>query len=189
MYVNDTGFASVTEILRPFIDDRWFSDEAAERGSAIHSAAAAFLQGLFVPPLKPEWRGYFESFKKWSDIIDEVVLIEERLTDTAIGFTGQADMIIRIKGDEGYSLPDIKTGQSKLDIWMVQSAAYRHLAKTVKGIDTIRGFPVRPKPDGSGVLPVGDYARNYAKDFNDFVSALNCHKRFCKNKKEVANHG
>jgi len=178
MYVNDTGFPSVTEILSPYIDSQWFTDESRERGEAVHAAAAAYLQGLFVPPLKPEWKGYFESFKKWSDIIDEVILTEERLTDTAMGFTGQPDMIIRIKGDTGYSLPDIKTGQSKLKVWEIQSAAYRHLAKTVKGIDTIRGFPVRPKPDGSGVLPVGDYARNYTNDFNIFRSALNCQRYF-----------
>jgi len=178
MYVNNTGFPSVTEILNPYIDSTWFTDEAAERGTAIHAAASAYLQGLFVPPLKPVWKGYFESFKKWSDIIDEVILTEERLTDANMGFTGQPDMIIKIKGDAGLSLPDIKTGQSKLKVWEIQSAAYRHLAKAVKGIDTIRGFPVRPKPDGSGVLPVGDYARNYQNDFNIFRSALNCQRYF-----------
>ena len=178
MYENLTGFPSVTEILGPYIDSRWFTDESRDRGTAIHAASAAYLQGLFVPPLKPEWQGYFESFKKWSEIIDEVILIEVRLTDTAMGFTGQPDMIIRIKGDAGYSLPDIKTGQSKLKVWKIQSAAYRYLAKSVKNIDTIRGFPVRPKPDGSGVLPVGDYARDYRVDFNIFRSALNCQRFF-----------
>ena len=178
MYSNPTGLPSVTEIIEPYIDSQWFTDESRDRGNAVHSAAAAHLQGVFVPTLDPTHQPYFESFKRWSGVIDEVVFVEERLVDERLGFCGKPDLIVRIKGDDGYSLPDLKTGQSKMKAWIIQSAAYRQLAKKAKGIDTIRGFPVRLKPDGSGALPVGDYARDYTRDFNIFIGLINSWRFF-----------
>lgn len=177
-YVNDTGLPSVTDIIRPYINTEYFTEEHSDRGGSVHAACAAYLLKLYCPSVKPEWQGYVQSAKKWiDDVVEEVVLVEKRLVDVRLGFCGKPDFIIRVRGDNGLSLPDLKTGASLQLAWRIQSAAYRHLAK-VNGIDTIRGFPVRPKANGSGVLPVDDYARDYRKDFNIFMGLLNAYNFF-----------
>jgi hypothetical protein len=179
MYINDTGLPSVSDILRPYINSTWFTDESRTRGEIVHAYAASYLTGLFMPAVPEEYQGYCESVKKWIDnCVIEVVLVEQRLEDKRLGFCGKPDAIVKIKGDPGYSLPDFKTGQSLSKAWRLQSAGYRHLAKADKGIDTLRGFPVRPKKDGSGVLPVDDYAKDIRADMNIFQSALNTYRFF-----------
>jgi hypothetical protein len=133
---------------------------------------------LYAPPLPDEYRGYFESFKKWAEsVIDEVILVEKRLIDERLGYCGKPDMVVKLKGDKWLSLPDIKTGQATMRAWQIQSAAYRHLAK-VNGIETSRGFPIRLKEDGSGILPIIDYPKNIQKDFNVFQGMLNAWRYF-----------
>lgn len=177
-YKNETGLPSVTDILRPYINSQWFTDEGRTRGDYVHAFAASYLTGLFFPAIPEEYQGYCESTKKWiDDCVIEVVLVEERLSDKRLGFCGKPDMIVRIKGDAGLSLPDLKTGQSLSKTWRLQSAAYRHLA-AINGYPTTRGFPIRPKPDGSGVLPITDYARDYKAGMNIFQGLLNSYRYF-----------
>ena len=112
-------------------------------------------------------------------MVVEVVLVEERLIDTQKGYCGKPDAIIRLKGDHGLSLPDWKTGQSQLKIWRIANSAYRRLAQ-VNGIETMRGFSVRPKPDGSGILPIEDYGQTLARDWNIFMGMLNSYNYLLK---------
>jgi hypothetical protein len=175
-YENLTGLPSVSDVLAPYIDKRWFTDESRTRGDIVHAATASYLLGLYSPAVPPEYQGYVTSIKRWiDDMVVEVILVEERLIDKRLGYCGKPDAIVRLKGDHGLSLPDWKTGQSQLKIWRYASAAYRHLAKVDRGIDTLRGFPVRPKKDGSGVLPVDDYARDIRADFNIFLGLRNAY--------------
>ena len=177
-YSNMTGLPSVTDIIRPYINSDWFTEESSKRGSAVHASCAAYLLKLYAPPLQDEYRGYFESFKRWADaVIEDVILVEKRLIDEKLAFCGKPDMVVKLKGDKGFSLPDIKTGQATLRAWQIQSAAYRHLAR-VNGIETSRGFPIRLKEDGSGILPIIDYSKNIQKDFNVFQGLLNSYKFF-----------
>lgn len=177
-YINDTGLPSVTDIIRPYINSDWYTEESQERGTAVHAACAAYLLKLYAPPVKPEWKGYVDSFKRWAEsVIEDVILVEKRLIDEKLAFCGKPDMIVKLKGDKRLSLPDIKTGQATLRAWQIQSAAYRHLAR-VNGIETSRGFPVRLKEDGSGTLPIIDYSKNIQKDFNVFQGLLNSYNYF-----------
>lgn len=168
---------SVTQILSPYIDKTWFDDESRDRGSAVHGACACHLLGLWYLPLKKRWQPYFDSFKKWADLaIDKIVLVEERLEDINLGFVGKPDLICVIRGDTCNSLPDIKTSQAYFQIWRLQTAAYRHLAKVAKGIHTHRAFSVRTKNDSSGCLTTPEYPRDYSSDFNLFLGCLNMWK-------------
>lgn len=171
-YSNETGYPSVTQILRPFINSDWFLPEHAERGSAVHSAAAAHLKGAYVPPLAPDHQPYFDSFRKWAEVsIDTVILVEERIIDPGLGFCGQPDLVCVMRGDTGNTLADFKTSQAVQKWWRLQSSAYSHLCVEAKDMVIHRRISVRLKNDGSGCL-IDEYSG--LTDWNVFRSALNC---------------
>ena len=175
-YVNDTGLPSVTEILSPHIETAWFTEEHARRGSMVHAACGGHLLGNWVP-LPAEYRCYFDSFRSWADTnIDQVVLVEKRLCDHDLGYTGQPDAVLIIKGDTEPSLWDWKTSQAYCPWWRIQGGAYRSLALK-NDIITHRGGSLRLKKDGSMAL-VNQWPDSHWGDYNIFVGLLNAHKFF-----------
>jgi len=149
-YTNETGYPSVTTILRPYLDTEWFTQEAAERGTAVHGATAAYLRGAWTMPLPAAWQPYFDSARQWIHAaVKEPILIEERL----------------------------KTSQAYYKWWEIQAAAYRHLAFVDRGIKTERSLSVRLKADGSGVL-INEHPQRTAEDMNIFRGLLNAHNFF-----------
>jgi len=178
-YENLTGHPSVTQILKPFINTDYFTEEHSERGTLVHSACNAHINGAYVPPLHPDHQPYFDSFRRWADVsIDTVMLSEERLTDEVLGFTGKPDAVIVMKGDRGFTLADWKTSQAAYKWHATQTAAYSHLCVQFKEIVVVhRRITVRLKNDGSGCI-VDEY--HGTQDWNVFKSALNCYKYFNK---------
>ena len=110
----------------------------------------------------------------------EVVLVENRLFDNRLKFSGQPDIIGMVKGDRYLTLIDLKTGQAEEGWWKLQNAAYRHLAKIDRGIESHHGMSVRLKADGSGCL-CKRYQNDYRIEFNYFLGALNLWYFFNKN--------
>jgi hypothetical protein len=87
----------VSDILSPYVDKQWFDESSRIRGVEVHRACAAIAKGLWAPPLSLH-HGYVESFERWfHDNVEEVVLVEERLECPELGFTGQPDLITRLK--------------------------------------------------------------------------------------------
>jgi len=171
---------TVTQLIAPYVDSIWFLPEHAERGQLVHAACLSHIQGLWVPPLLSEYQPYFDSFKKWADIaIDKVLLVEERLTDPVLGFSGRPDLICIIRGDEFPTLIDLKTSQAEQRSWAIQIAAYRHLALVDREINTVRGISVRLKADGGKAICM-DYPKNYKNELNIFLGLLNAHRFFNK---------
>ena len=175
-YRNNTGLPSVTTIIGPYIDRRWFTQEHSDRGTAIHDCCHLYLAGEWcIPTLPVEWRGYFDSFKRWADQVKpSPTLMEERLKDSNMGFCGQPDFIGRLAGSDDVILLDWKTSQAYQKWFSIQGEAYRHLAGVDKGLETVRSGSVRLKADGSGCLV--NYADNSA--LNIFWGLLNAHKFF-----------
>lgn len=58
-YVGDERWPSVTQVLRPLIDDQWFTAASRERGTIVHGHAATLLQGGAVSCA--EYAGYVEA--------------------------------------------------------------------------------------------------------------------------------
>ena len=171
-------YPSVTQVMKPYINTDFFKPEHAERGTIVHAACLCDIQDLWHPPLKPEYQGYFDSWKRWADnMIVKVILVETRLYDHDWGLKGKPDLAAVLKGDTMASLTDLKTSQAEQRSWKLQIAAYRHLLRKDKGISTHRGMCVRLKSDGSGCL-VDEYARDYRQDLNVFTGILNAHKYF-----------
>ncbi len=180
-YENKTGLPSVTDILSPFIDKDWFTEESRLRGTAIHAAATCHLTGVWSLPLDPDYQGYFDSFKRWADLmIDKIILVEERLIDPVFKYCGKPDLVAVLKGDAWNTLVDWKTSIAASKTWSLQVAAYRNLSVTDRGIDTSRGMCVRLKKDGKMPKP-DEYAAKYIayeNDLNKFKAALSLHKHF-----------
>jgi hypothetical protein len=63
-----TGKPCVSDILvdAGLVDPTWFTEEARERGTAVHSVCEFYDQGdLKEDTVDPRIAGYFESYKKW----------------------------------------------------------------------------------------------------------------------------
>jgi len=127
-YKNETGLPSVSDIIRPYINTQYFTDECQIRGTAVHACCASYLQGLYFPRLKPEYQGYMDSFKKWADEnVVEVVLVEKRLVDEDLGYCGKLDAVLCLKGHGKLCIVDWKTGKALQKSWILSIAAYAAL--------------------------------------------------------------
>jgi hypothetical protein len=177
-YSNKTGLPSVSDILSPYEDTRWFKTEHSDRGNFVHSWVAADLQGLFAPPVPEAYSGYIESYLAFKPHIKAVYVVERRLT-SAKGFCGQVDLVCLL--DDIYhnivALLDWKTGKAAMKIWHARLGGYVHLLKEsgilVGGACTVR-LRERPTPATGEVFPLVDlyYAKELKELEIDFLSAL-----------------
>lgn len=178
-YENNTGFPSVTTILEPFVDKRWFKKIHRDRGSAVHAAVSSNLKGLFVPSLPPAWQPYYDSFLPFREHIVEVILVEERITDEDQGYTGQIDLIALM--DDHYNnmtaLIDWKTSQAMYRTFPVQLGGYCGLSQRVKKIVPDIGICCRLRKDpGKKMLTnIYDYD-TLVYMMNSFTAARRCYK-------------
>lgn len=181
MYSNPTPYPSVTEILSPYVS---FSrvppavlQAACERGTLVHEAVAALLRDEF-PVIPDGIAGYIESFDRWRDaMITDVLLVEERLSDPVLRYTGQIDTVARLKGDDCWTVIDWKTAVTGSPAWAVQTAAYRELVinQYELGMPILRRMSVRLRKDG-GKAVVTEY--NSPSDIAIFRGMLNSHHYF-----------
>lgn len=172
-YSNPTGLPSVSDILRPYVDTDWYTEESRDRGQAVHAAIRADLEGSYVIPLPRRWRGYWESYCRWRDKFGPVpILVEQRLIDERLRYCGQLDVcaVVELIG-KGAGLIDFKTSISKHKIWPIALAGYRNLLK-VNGYGTAWAGNLRIRADGS--MPIYDQASDdYSSDFNRFLGCVN----------------
>ena len=171
---------SVTEILGPYSDFSHIPakrlEAAASRGTAVHDACANIARGLMVMNITEEIKGYVESYRRWFDFMaDEVLLIEERLVDTALLYHGEPDLLIKAKHGE-IILIDNKTPVQLQTTWKLQLAGYRNLVVVNKNIIPDKVGSLRLHPDG-GIAKL-DYYENSLQDFNYFLQALNLYRLF-----------
>ena len=137
-YKNNTGFPSVSDIIRPYINTKYFTDECRIRGTAIHACCASYIQGLYIPKLIPMYQKYIDSFKIWADEnIEDVILIEERLVDKDLGYCGQLDAVLRLKDHEKPCIVDWKTGKALQKSWILSIAAYAALEAREQEVNII----------------------------------------------------
>ena len=165
--------------MRPWEDHRWYKEIHRKRGDRVHGAIFADLKGLFVPSLPESWQGYYESYLAYKEIIDDVLLLEERLVDPDLGYCGQPDLLIQ-SGTETI-LPDWKTSVAVVPTWKYRLAAYSRLILINKGIQVDVAVPVRlrkKKPKTKGWFPLVDpqyTARELDQHFDVFCSAVKCY--------------
>lgn len=172
-------FISVTQALQPWSDFSMVPpamlEAAAARGTAVHDACATIARGLPLVNVAPEIEGYVASYQRWFDLmVDEVLLVEERLVDVDFGYNGEPDLVIRAKNQK-IILIDNKTPVQMINSWRLQCAAYCALV-CKNGITPSLSGSLRLKKDG-GIARM-DYYDNVAADFNLFLQALNLYRFF-----------
>ena len=178
-YKNDTGLPSVTTILSPFVDKRWFKDKHRIRGQQVHGFISAGLKKMFVPAIPDDLAPYVESSRQITDHIDEILLIEKRMVDKTLGYCGQMDLIARM--DESYqnkiAVIDWKTSVAEGKTWGAQLGAYANLAMADAGIKCDMAMAVRLRRESGRKALVSLYEGEKLLSLqNVFKAALVCYK-------------
>lgn len=102
----------VTEVLRlaGLVDERWFTEEARDRGTAVHTAARYFDEGdLDDGSVDPSIAAKLGAYRLFiAEMAPEILAVEESVTDHLLGYCGTLDRRLRINDREG--VLDIKCG-------------------------------------------------------------------------------
>jgi hypothetical protein len=128
-WVDGLSTVSVTQALKlaGMLDDRWFTEEGAWRGTAVHRACQLIDEEMLDGgTVAPEWDGYIEAYDnflhdyqcKWGGI-------EEKLFHPLHRYIGTCDRFGSVNGmgANGLVVVDIKTGARQR--WQaIQLAAY-----------------------------------------------------------------
>ncbi len=119
--------------------------KASTRGTKIHEYCTTYMRNLWVMDIEPEYLPYFDAFRQWfREEVDHVVHTSVRLYDDVKRFTGEFDMIVKLKNSSAFSLIDIKTSSSPSKAWPIQLAAYVDLCRT-NGYQVDRHFNLHLK--------------------------------------------
>lgn len=173
----------VTEILQPFSGydkiPHHVLNNAAKRGECVHSICSGLINGAWIPKemIDESLYGYIKSFEQWKELqIKECIIAEKRYTDERMGFSGQPDLVI-IGNDNKKYLVDLKTCSKPQKTHFIQLAAYEYLLK----LDSINiDGAMIVYLDRNGQFPDIHLTFDLSKEFNVFVSALECWKYFNK---------
>jgi hypothetical protein len=175
-------YPSVTEIIG-FCNSRAFDnvpefmlERAAVRGTDVHAASAALLQGLFYD-VPVDLCGYVKSLQDWvASLVEEVIFVEKALVSPKYGFKGHPDALVRLRGDKGGTLVDWKTPKPLSKAWRLQLAGYKLLGEEAgHRIDRVASLRLDA---GGGPAKFDGYSRTLAADKNVFLSCLNVWRFF-----------
>lgn len=161
---------SVTTALKlaGLIDDRWYYDQAATRGTYVHQALEWLDRGeLDETSIDPQLAGYIQAYRRF--LLDchagPLHLYEQRLCDPILGYAGTVDRV-RFIGQQ-LSVMDIKTGPPAP--WhALQLAAYAALVKEPLKAPLVRRWGLYLSADGTyRCVPYSD-----RRDWDVFKAAL-----------------
>ena len=182
--VTSNNLISVTQALSVYSDFSKISphvlEHATARGTEVHRICAAIAKGLWVPRIPAECAGYVESFRGWfKAIVEEVIFVEREFVCTCYQYVGHPDLGVVIRGDNGITIPDIKTPVTAQKTWAGQNSAYWHLVEEHGGYDfpIIRSGSLMLNPEGK-TARLKEYTENSAADFNAFLAALTAYRYF-----------
>jgi len=163
----------VTEILAPYQNFSGIPPDvlsrASERGTLVHRICAVHAKGLaWLLDITSECQGYADSFKDWfKNMVQEVVFVEKRLTDKDLGFSGQIDLLVRLKSGKTV-LIDLKTPAALGKTWRMQLAAYAYLARKEVAVDQVGSLRLSKKGNVGEV----DWLKEEGRDLAAFMNAL-----------------
>jgi hypothetical protein len=148
---------TVTEVLDCWSDfsmvTRAELKAAQIRGQVVHDLAHKYLAGTFVASIPAAYQGYWDSFRRWADAeVVDVLFLEERIFCDAYRFSGQLDIIARLRDFELPVVVDTKTAISAGKTWACQLCAYRWLAMTERGVITGAPAHLRTRKNGAKAI-------------------------------------
>lgn len=163
--------------------------EAHIRGQKVYEACLSYAAGFFVPPINPEYQGYYQSFKGWFDSNVEVVLyangilffgdnhygqVFETIKDGTFKFQGLPEIVFQLKGKNRNVLGNIMIARSQSKLWKLRLAAHERLITEI-GLSIDDRMIIRLKYDGSGVIlpPGGNEYDDPRRMLCEFIAHLN----------------
>lgn len=187
----------VTTVLRAekLIDDRFFSPESAQRGTAVHAAVEQDDRGILdeafadprILPYLEGWRR-FRSEHRYEPLVAPIlgtlaVHSEIRMFSPTLDLAGTADSIGTMAGVNGLALVDVKSGTPS-PATSLQTAAYASTYHEHTGRIIAARFAVQVSDDGT-------YRLHRYRDSNDiftFRAALQLHRWRARNLPAFAEH-
>lgn len=173
----------VTQILSRFNDysqiPSYILDKAAERGNIVHSLCEGIARGEWITNsmIDPKYQGYIESFRQWQEAqVKEFHILEERLFDEAMGFSGQVDLVVSGTDNKLY-LCDLKTTAKSHKTHIIQLAAYQHLL-ALRGIEVEASMIIYLSKKGD--FPEVHRFEDLEYEWEVFMSAFECFSYFNK---------
>lgn len=171
----------VTTILKRYNDygnvPPLILEKAAARGSAVHALCEGIAKGEWITEsmVEPKWSGYVQSFREWHESqVESYAVIEKRLFDRDLNFSGQVDLVINSSQGMTY-LCDLKTTAKSHKTHAIQLAAYEHLL-AIHGIEVEASMIVYLQKNGS--FPEIQLYEDLTNEWNVFLSALHCYNYF-----------
>lgn len=160
---------------------------ACLRGTTVHNYCTTYAKGLFVPEIEEEYIPYFEAFKGWYDAnVAQLIGAAERLYCDPLQYSGEYDLVVKLKSSEELALVDIKTSANVSKSWPVQLAAYEFLLSS-NDIKTRIFYNLHLKR-GNGKVKANVVQYSY-DDINQdgwkvFSTCLECYNYFNRKEKE-----
>lgn len=172
--VGGQSLVSVTQAIKIaglMGDTSLYTDQARDRGTAVHSMVEYFDQGdLELDTLDPALMGYLDAYRLFlADYEPEWQLIEAQRADTTLRYAGTVDRAGMLKGIKHPVVLDVKSGSP--EAWHpIQLSAYKHLVAMELAAALIVRFALYLSADGRYRLepfPLAD-----GPDWQIFCAAL-----------------
>jgi hypothetical protein len=181
------GGCSVTTVVGAFADfsrvPKDVLEHAQHRGSETHRICGVLARGLpFLGRIPGDLAGRILSFQNWLETaVEQVYAVENRLHHPTMGYHGQPDLVLLVRGDKLPSVADLKTPLAASPTWNGQMAGYRELVNVNRDKLMLPGpvgrtFSVRLHPDG-GPVKITEYTDD-ARDLQAFLCALTAYRYF-----------
>lgn len=159
------------------IDDRFFSEFTANRGSVLHRCYDLILRGkLDRKSVHPDLFPWLDSFEEWVTTTKvEVIGTEREWKDENLGLIGHCDLHAKIDG-----LPSIVDHKGGVPFpWhRIQVALYRHLA-TVNGHVILRKHSLHVHSTGKRATLITHMDPNDDAYAMHIIGAYNARKIYC----------
>jgi len=176
---NKQHYYRVTEILKRYGDyadiPEFILNNAADRGDRVHAYCEKYVRGHDLTDINPDCYAYVKAFCDWYDeVVEEVLFCERRLYSKISNFSGKVDLVVKLHGDECYSIVDLKTTVDTHRTWHLQTAAYRLLCQE-NHFEVDRRLILQLKK--TGCHSVIEY-KQHIRDTELFLNALSLHNFF-----------
>jgi hypothetical protein len=129
------------------IDDRYFSEQATERGTAVHLALEALDKG-HAPLVAAAHEGYIAAYRRFLTecAVGPIAMNEAVLGDPVLGYAGTVDRVRTI--GPHLSVVDIKTG-APVAWHRIQLSAYCELVKKATHHAVVRRWGLYLREEGT----------------------------------------
>lgn len=118
-------YPRVSDVLKLFFGDSFFTEGSAERGQFYHDVIEAALKNNDYTDMSDE--PFLAPLAEWlNENVIEVKAVEKQYYNRVIGYTGRPDAYLYTR-NYGVILADWKTGKSETKAHKVQAMAYERL--------------------------------------------------------------